>query len=106
MKQYPNSKLITLYKPQDEAEMAIISSLLEAEGIRFSVTNIQTQSLFGAGVLGTGYNLLSGPITIQILEEDRKRGVLVIERYLAGDSGRDQDTTANSQEPGFPDKSK
>lgn len=82
MEKHPDSKLITLYRPADEAEMAVICSLLEAAGIRFSTTNVQTQNLFGAGVLGTGYNLLSGPIVIQILEEDRASGQAVIDRYL------------------------
>ena len=39
-------------------------------GIHFLVSNENIQNLFGAGIIGAGYNPLVGPIIIMVKEED------------------------------------
>jgi hypothetical protein len=48
----------------------VIKSILDEAGIRFFAKGENIQNLFGFGVLGTGFNIVTGPIEIQVLEEN------------------------------------
>jgi hypothetical protein len=50
----------------DPAILAVAKSLLEEAGVRFFIKNEGTQSLFGGGQLGTGYNLFTGPPVLMV----------------------------------------
>lgn len=53
-------------------EIALISSVLDQEGILYSIQNEDLQDLFGAGRLGTGINCLVGEIKISVNRKDYK----------------------------------
>lgn len=46
--------------------LALAKSLLEQAEIRYFVRNERTQSLFGWGEMGAGYNLIVGPPVIMV----------------------------------------
>jgi len=62
--------LVTVYEPSGEQEYLTAISLLEGAGIMFYAQNAMTQNLFGAGQLGTGFNVLTGAIKIQVAQRD------------------------------------
>ena len=73
--------IVTLYKPVNETEFSILSSLLEKENIHFYVKNDNVQDLFGYGRIGTGYNILTGPIIMQVDKKDYSAALKVIQNY-------------------------
>ena len=64
-----DSKLVTIYKPQDRAEYYVISGLLDSAGIEYFSLNEGVQNLFGAGELG-GFNIATGAIESQVTENN------------------------------------
>jgi hypothetical protein len=67
-----DEKLVTVYKTGHEGLIAVIKSILDEAEIKYLVQGENIQNLFGVGILGTGYNPLTGPIIIQVLEEDEE----------------------------------
>jgi hypothetical protein len=77
------SELVTLYKPANETEFSILSSLLENENIHFYVKNSKVQDLFGWGRFGTGYSLVTGPMILQVEKQHLPRARRIVEDYLS-----------------------
>jgi hypothetical protein len=71
--------LVLLRKPGSEAEYLAVVSALEAADIPSLAKNAGVQSLFGAGAIGTGFNLLTGPIQIWVHREDLDEARQVLE---------------------------
>ena len=67
-----DSKLITIYRPQNKADHLIIETLLDSAGIECFSLNAGVQDLFG------GLNIVSGGIEIQVTEEDVERATQLI----------------------------
>ena len=44
--------------------------MLDAAEIAYAVKGENLQNLFGGGVIGTGFNVLVGPVQIQVRRED------------------------------------
>jgi len=65
-----NEKLVTVFKTGHQGVIAVIKSILEEAGIQFFAKGENIQNLFALGVLGTGFNPVTGPVEIQVLEED------------------------------------
>lgn len=63
-------ELVTVLVTTDMGELMIAKSLLEAEGIRYLAKGEGLQHLFGYGSIGAGYNLLVGPVQVQVAAED------------------------------------
>ena len=59
-----DSKLVTIYKPQDRAEYYVISGLLDSAGIEYFSLNEGVQNLLGA------INQSASCIEIQVSEEN------------------------------------
>jgi hypothetical protein len=76
------SELITIHKPENETEFSILSSLLENAHIRFYVKNSKVQDLFGWGRFGTGYNLVTGPMILQVEKQYFSQAREIVEDYL------------------------
>lgn len=70
VKELDESRLVTLYAPADEAEFVVLASLLDEQGIEYLTKNKNIQNLFGAGQSTTGYNLVTGELTIMVHEDD------------------------------------
>jgi hypothetical protein len=77
------SDLVTLYKPANETELSILSSLLENENIHFYVKNSNVQDLFGWGRFGTGYNLVTGPMVLQVEKQYLTEARRIVREYLS-----------------------
>ena len=67
-----DSKLITIYRPQDKADYLVIEALLDSEGIEYFSLNAGVQDLFG------GLNIVSRGIEIQVAEENVEKATELI----------------------------
>jgi len=67
-----NENLVTVFASGNKAVIGVARSILDDAGIEYLVKNEGVEDLFGVGVLGTGYNILTGPIELQVLEENEK----------------------------------
>lgn len=62
--------LVTVFKSGNEALISLVKSILDEANIKYLVKGENVKDLFGFGVIGTGYNPLTGPVEIQVLEEN------------------------------------
>lgn len=65
-----NEFLVSVFKTGNPAIIAVVKSILDEAGIRFMAKGDNLQNLFGMGSLGTGYNILTGPVDFQVMPED------------------------------------
>ena len=65
-----NERLITVFATGNKAVIGVAKSILDDAGIKYFAKNEGIENLFGLGVFGTGYNILTGPIELQVLEEN------------------------------------
>ncbi len=65
-----NESLVTVYETGNEAIVAVIKSLLDEANIRYLAEGEGVQDLFGVGVIGTGFNPITGPVRFQVMPED------------------------------------
>jgi hypothetical protein len=80
----PEIELVAILRTGDPAELAVVKSVLESEEIDYLVRGDRTQDLFGAGRMGTGFNLVTGPAEIFVRAEDAARA----QSLLTSDSDR------------------
>lgn len=64
--------LETISLPYSKEEQALIRSVLEQEGVEYSIQNEGLQDLFGAGRLGTGVNQIVGEIKMTVNRKNKK----------------------------------
>ena len=65
-----DSDLITIFESGNQGIIAIVKSILDDAEIPYIVNGENIQNLFGLGVIGTGFNIITGPIQIQVNRED------------------------------------
>ncbi len=65
-----NEKFVTVFKTGHHGTIALIKSLLDSADIKYFIKNENAQDLFGGGVFGVGFNPVTGPVQVQVLEED------------------------------------
>jgi hypothetical protein len=63
-------QLVTVFASGDPTRVAIAKLVLRAEGIPFIAKGEGVQDLFGVGRLFGGLNLVTGPVQIQVRQED------------------------------------
>jgi hypothetical protein len=63
-------KLVTVFKTGHHGTIAVIKSILDEAGLEYSVKGEGIQDLIGAGIFGVGYNPITGPVEIQVLEDN------------------------------------
>ncbi|MFI5176500.1 MAG: DUF2007 domain-containing protein [Terriglobia bacterium] len=68
-----SDSLVTILTIEDPAILAYAKSLLKEAGIQSLAKGEGLQDLFGAGRIGTGFNLVSGPIELQVEPQDEKK---------------------------------
>jgi hypothetical protein len=76
--------LVTVLEDADPGILGIAYSLLDQAGIPYSAPADGLQEFLGVGRLGTHYNLLTGPIHVQVRREDEAAA-----RELLADIGAD-----------------
>lgn len=63
---------VTIFKTGDPGQVAFIKSLFENAEIPYMVAGDKVQDLFGLGRLGSGYNMITGPVLIKVRESYRR----------------------------------
>ena len=91
-----NSKLISIYFPENEVAQNAVCAVLESAGIDYYAKNAGVQNLFGAGQIGGG-NVAVGGIEIQVAAEDVEAATqLLDEEFPEGD---DTGSSADEHNP-------
>lgn len=67
-----HERLVTVYETGNEAVVAVIKSILDEAGIRYLAKGEGVQDLFGVGILGTGFNPITGPVQFRVMPEDQE----------------------------------
>ena len=65
-----NESLVSVFETGNEAIVAVVKSILDEAQIRYLAQGEGVQDLFGVGVLGTGFNPVTGPVVFQVMPED------------------------------------
>ena len=63
-------KLVTVFTTGHEGVVALVKSILDEAQIEFVAKGEGIQDLFGVGIIGTGFNVITGPIEFQVLEDN------------------------------------
>ena len=71
-------QLVTVFASGDPTRLAVAKLVLQAEGIPFITAGEGVQDLFGLGRLFGGLNLVTGPVRIQVREQDVARALEVL----------------------------
>ncbi len=65
-----HEELVPIFETGNEAVVAVVKSILDEANIRYLVEGEGVQDLFGVGVIGTGFNPITGPVIIKVMPED------------------------------------
>ena len=68
-----NDSLVTVFRTGDPLVLALAKAALDARGIRYVVEGEGVQDLIGMGRFPGGYNVLTGPVRIQVAAENAER---------------------------------
>jgi hypothetical protein len=64
-----NSYAVTVFESGHEGLIALAKSMLDEAGIEYVVKGEGVENLLGVGVMGTGFNPVTGAIQIQVLDD-------------------------------------
>lgn len=67
-----HEKLVTVFATGNEAVIAVIKSILDEAKIKYLIQGEGVENLFGVGVIGTGFNPITGPVLFKVMPEDAK----------------------------------
>lgn len=65
-----HERLVAVFETGNEAIVAVVKSLLDEAQIKYLAQGDGVQDLFGVGVIGTGFNPITGPVVFQVMPED------------------------------------
>jgi hypothetical protein len=88
-----HEKAVTIFKTGHAGVIAIVKSILDEAEIKYVTGGESAQNLFGAGVIGTGFNPVAGPVVFQVMPEDEEyaRELLKdIDEFPAEDNSSDE----------------
>ncbi len=71
-KKLDNERLVPIFETGHDGIIAIVKSLLDEAKIGYLVEGEGVQDLFGVGVIGTGFNPITGPVVFKVMPEDVK----------------------------------
>lgn len=57
---------VTVYQVANASQLVFLKSVLENAKIPYAVVGERAQNLFGLGQMGTGYNVITGPVRLQV----------------------------------------
>ena len=72
MSDVDHERLVTVFKTGHEGIVALVKSILDEAKIQYLAKGEGVQDLFGVGVLGTGFNPITGPVEFRVMPEDVK----------------------------------
>lgn len=67
-----HEKLVTVFETGNEAVVAVVKSILDEAKIKYLAQGEGVQDLFGVGVIGTGFNPITGPVEFKVMPEDEE----------------------------------
>ncbi len=83
----PITELETVLTVGSQADLAVVKSILDGESIPFLAKGEGVQNLFGMGSLGTGYNVMTGPVAVQVNSPDVEKAKAVLKDFKAESGG-------------------
>ena len=69
----PDDELVTVFRSGNPVLIAVAKVALDAERIRYVVEGEGVQDLIGMGRFPGGYNVLTGPVRIQVAVENAEQ---------------------------------
>jgi Putative prokaryotic signal transducing protein len=82
--------LVTVFETGDPGELMFAESVLRGAGIPYVKQGESLQDLFAMGRLGTGFNLVAGPILIQVPEEQAEAAAGLLAEALPDQPGEEE----------------
>lgn len=79
---YEYADLETVYISSDGSRLLVAKSLLEDAGIEYLADGEGLQDLFGAGRIGTGYNVFVGPVKLKVRKNDFERAKNILQDLI------------------------
>lgn len=67
-----HERLVTVYETGHEGVAAVVKSVLDEAKIKYLAQGEGVQDLFGVGVVGVGFNPITGPVQFKVMPEDEK----------------------------------
>jgi hypothetical protein len=65
-----HERLVPIFETGHDGVIAIVKSMLDQAQIKYMVEGEGVQDLFGVGVIGTGFNPITGPVVFKVMPED------------------------------------
>ena len=65
--------LVKVFETGHEGIVALVKSILDDAQIPYLATGEGIKDLFGVGVIGTGFNPITGPVSFSVLPEDEEQ---------------------------------
>ena len=81
--------MVTVAQSSDTAYLLVAKSVLDQADIRYFAKNEGVQDLFAFGRLGTGFNVLAGPVEIQVAKDDEAVARALLEEIVPEDETSD-----------------
>ena len=76
------SKLITVLKANNSAQLTVAKSLLESTGIPCFAKGEMTQKFVSAGQIGTRFHLTTGPIELQVISDNASQAQEILKEII------------------------
>ena len=73
MKHEDNEYAVTVFESGHDGVIAVAKSMLDEAGIEYSVKGEGVENLLGVGVVGTGFNPVTGAVQIQVLAHNAEQ---------------------------------
>ncbi len=65
-----HESVVPIFETGNEAVVAVVKSILDEANIKYLVEGEGVENLFGIGVIGTGFNPITGPVVFKVMPED------------------------------------
>ncbi|MGB3018032.1 MAG: hypothetical protein WBC65_09505 [Ignavibacteria bacterium] len=65
-----HERLVPIFETGHDGVIAIVKSMLDEAQIKYMAEGEGVQDLFGVGVIGTGFNPITGPVVFKVMPED------------------------------------
>jgi len=86
MSDVDHERLVTVFKTGHEGIVAVVKSILDEAQIQYLAKGEGVQDLFGVGVLGTGFNPITGPVEFRVLPENAEYAKELLKDVKPSDS--------------------
>jgi hypothetical protein len=69
-KKLDHERLVPIFETGHDGVIAIVKSMLDEAQIQYLAQGEGVQDFFGVGVIGTGFNPITGPVVFKVMPED------------------------------------